>query len=677
MNELVSKFQLPKEEFYYFVRNQYRFLENLRLEFRFIKADKDSSKLLFRLEEELLKSLDFINLMTSYPFAIDLNKNPSSLKRILSLIEYLENVVECMFIYENEVIEEKKRLEEQKEQDRDNYLDDENEESDNQFEADPSLKPEDNQLGKSKTFKNSKIMVRSTIIIKKPGKKLKDENSQFMAALCCKIRTSFLLHVSMILLSFLIKKFEFIRPLLHDLRALLHKANEQASEEYVESDSTKEADDKRQSLANIQIYLKNLKEIAISMLYQAEGRSLKPKVKDEDESSDDADDPFLRNFRQNDADTEEEKEKKKKDEEQKKKDESEKKRLELFLILWLRQIVIYNCHYVLHLALINENMTTILDVRPSIVKATSIKYSLISLMNPRLQAFQQVNNIKSMKRVIDNTVTYFFQNFISTKERAMVVEDLQKVRNNLSKIENLKNLKIAEFFESNEEFIKFCSFMDLNYYIGNVAELELSLICHTNKDYSATTLKRVKDVYKNGIEIFKSPGEHITQICFDKSKNDIMAFTMKEEGIREIKLLQSLTLRNRTEAGLEVFDHELDNWSDCLHRYDNYPKEDAMKSQYEVITGAVTKLYKEKTINYSKIKRTNKSHIYQYLGGKSKTLLCEIEPKPPQFWNGEDSSEYLKMGPMKNSLSQIDYSTCITAHPMLPIYVTGNNKGKL
>ena len=79
----------------------------------------------------------------------------------------------------------------------------------------------------------------------------------------------------------------------------------------------------------------------------------------------------------------------------------------------------------------------------------------------------------------------------------MVVEDLQKVRNNLSKIENLKNLKIAEFFESNEEFIKFCSFMDLNYYIGNVAELELSLICHTNKDYSATTLKRVKDVYKN------------------------------------------------------------------------------------------------------------------------------------------------------------------------------------
>ena len=41
-----------------------------------------------------------------------------------------------------------------------------------------------------------------------------------------------------------------------------------------------------------------------------------------------------------------------------------------------------------------------------------------------------------------------------------------------------------------------------------------------------------------------------------------MAFAMKEEGIREIKLLQSLTLRNRTELGLNVFDTEYDNWSD-------------------------------------------------------------------------------------------------------------------
>jgi hypothetical protein len=37
---------------------------------------------------------------------------------------------------------------------------------------------------------------------------------------------------------------------------------------------------------------------------------------------------------------------------------------------------------------------------------------------------------------------------------------------------------------------------------------------------------------------------------------------MKDEGIREIPLLKSLTLRNRTDNGLKVFDSEMDNWSE-------------------------------------------------------------------------------------------------------------------
>jgi hypothetical protein len=94
IDELVKRFHLNKDDYFIFVRNQYRFLENLRLEFRFIKADKDTSTLLFRLEEELLKSVNFINVMTSYPFAIDLENDFTSLKSICSLIEYLEDVVE-------------------------------------------------------------------------------------------------------------------------------------------------------------------------------------------------------------------------------------------------------------------------------------------------------------------------------------------------------------------------------------------------------------------------------------------------------------------------------------------------------------------------------------------------------------------------------------------------------
>jgi hypothetical protein len=565
IDELVKRFSLKKEDYYIFVRNQYRFLENLRLEFRFIKADKDSATLLFRLEEELMKSINFINVMTSYPFAIDLEKDNSSLKSILSLIEYLEEVVECLFIYENEANEE------------DACDDDDEEIKDGMFEMpadsrmpsqtvlantynDPPRK--DGGIGIKKSGRGINNRVRSTISLKKPGKMLKNENSQYMAELCCKLRTSYLLHVSMILLSFLIKKFEYIRPLLNDLRNLMNYTSDKAMGKNTSDTSHSIFTDNLQALANIQIYLKNLKEISNTLLknaYQknADDKILNPEYSDEE----DANDPFLRNFKNND--TQDDSSLLKKNEEERTNNaENQQKRFDEFLILWLRQIVIYNTHYVLHLAMANQNMMSTLDVKPSIVKASNIKYALLSLMYPRLQAFHQVNNFKSMKRILDNIVSYFFQNFMSLKERGMVIEDLKKVLNNPMKMSQCKYLRFTDHFESNEEFKHFYEFMDMSYYISNVCEFELSLVGHSNSDYSQSTLARVYDVFKNGVEIYKQPGEHITQFCFDNSDNDVCAFVMKEEGIREIKLLQSLTCRNRTEIGLEVFDSEYENWSE-------------------------------------------------------------------------------------------------------------------
>ena len=62
--------------------------------------------------------------------------------------------------------------------------------------------------------------------------------------------------------------------------------------------------------------------------------------------------------------------------------------MKVFLIMWLRQIVIYNTHYVLHLAITNSTIASILDLKPSIVKAKSIKYALVSLINPRMHSQQ-------------------------------------------------------------------------------------------------------------------------------------------------------------------------------------------------------------------------------------------------------------------------------------------------
>ena len=308
----------------------------------------------------------------------------------------------------------------------------------------------------------------------------------------------------------------------------------------------------KNSLANIQIYLKNLKEVANAMLHHAI-KKLSSKLVLND--SDDSDFEFKKNIK---TENKKDEETKKKEDEELKQQEELNKKMRVFLIMWLRQIVIYNTHYVLHLAVTNSNIASILDVKPSIVKATSIKYALVSLMNPRMQSQQQVNNFKSMKRILDNNLTYFFENFLSSKERAYVCEDLAKLRENGNKMNEMKYLKFNQFFESNDEFKKFYSFMDLNYYISNVLELEISLMKHTNKDYWKETIDRIQEKYNSGIEVFKKSGEHISQFCFDFWDNDILAFTMKEEGIREVKLLQSLSLRNRKEpGGHEVFDQEL------------------------------------------------------------------------------------------------------------------------
>ena len=181
IDELVKRLKLKKEDYFVFVRNQYRFLENLRLEFRFIKTDKDSSKLLFRLEEELLKSINFINVMTAYPFAIDLERDEYSLSSILSLIEYLEDVVECMFIYENESMEEKlNKVEEEKLQreDEEDFFGRENSKS-----LTKPINSINAETSKPKGRYTSKIQVRSTLAMKKPGKRIQNENSQYMAEL--------------------------------------------------------------------------------------------------------------------------------------------------------------------------------------------------------------------------------------------------------------------------------------------------------------------------------------------------------------------------------------------------------------------------------------------------------------------------------------------------------------
>ena len=363
-------------------------------------------------------------------------------------------------------------------------------------------------------------------------------------------------------------------------------------------------------------------------------------------------------------------------EKQKQKREMSKK-FNVFMILWLRQIVVYNTYFVFHLKLTDSYMDSILDIRPSIVKATSIKYALVSLLNPRMRSAKQLRNINSMRRILDNNLTYFFENFLSWKERALACRDLNNLIINHMKINQLKYLNLQPFFESNKEFKKFYSFMDLDYYIENVWDHEFTLMKHSNKDYSKQTIRRISEVYGKGIEVYRKSGDEISHFCFDNCDNDILAFALNDNGIRELKLYHSLLYRDRVENGFRINDKEFESWNDCLHRYDKYLTSNDHKSQHKWISGALGSLYYEKTVNFMKKKKENRISSFSSKDSNQKLMLIDIEAKPPQMWNGVESIEFLKIDSIRNDSNHLDYSTWIAAHPKLPLYVTGNKKGKI
>lgn len=259
------------------------------------------------------------------------------------------------------------------------------------------------------------------------------------------------------------KKFEYIRSLLIDINSILDMKNIQANEIKKTKSFSSFKDNSKNSLTNIKTYLKNLKKIANIMFIAAKNKQKANLNKVEDLDSDN-EDLFIHKQKKEEL--------KEQDielaiEKQKQKREMSRK-FNVFMILWLRQIVVYNTYFVFHLKLTDSYMDSILDIRPSIVKATSIKYALVSLLNPRMRSAKQLRNINSMRRILDNNLTYFFENFLSCKERALACRDLNNLRINHMKINQLKYLNLQPFFESNKEFKKFYSFMDLDYYIENV-----------------------------------------------------------------------------------------------------------------------------------------------------------------------------------------------------------------
>lgn len=316
-------------------------------------------------------------------------------------------------------------------------------------------------------------------------------------------------------------------------------------------------------------------------------------------------------------------------EEEKERELQAKIKIDQFLTLWLQYIVIYNSHFVFHENLINKQVSQLIDIQPSIIKSKSIPQSLVTLINPRISSVNMVGNFKSLKRVMENITSYFFENFLTVAQRGIIAKELGNMRNEGNTINSLHYLDFEQFFRSQKQFASFWKFMNMEFYVDNTRKHELSQAYHSNREYDNETVDRVQQVYDTGIELFNAPGTHLSGFAFDICGSDYCAITMREDGIREIPIRKSFLNRNRSDRGLKVFDAEMNTWEECLHRYDEYPDTDV--SQHQAINGAVSKLYHTQTINYSKSNRRN-----------NMMTLLDTEPKPLKMWNNYHCGDFLQ-----------------------------------
>lgn len=179
------------------------------------------------------------------------------------------------------------------------------------------------------------------------------------------------------------------------------------------------------------------------------------------------------------------------------------------------------------------------------------------IMNPNLVSAEMVGNFKSSNWVIENVITYYFENFLSAYERSIVSKELSHLKSENYRLENLKYLNLKNYFSSQKQFLSFSKALSLEKFIENTKINELRQAYSTNKEYDENTIEWVNHIYNSGIELFNSKTDYISQICFDHTGIDHAVFSIRENGVWEIPIKKSLINRNWQDWGLKVFDAEL------------------------------------------------------------------------------------------------------------------------
>ena len=88
-------------------------------------------------------------------------------------------------------------------------------------------------------------------------------------------------------------------------------------------------------------------------------------------------------------------------------------------------------------------------------------------MNPSLISSDMINNFKSLNRIIENVITYYFENFLSAQERSIVSKEFSQLKHENCRFDNLKYMNLKKYFMNEKRFIAFSKSMGLDKFIEN------------------------------------------------------------------------------------------------------------------------------------------------------------------------------------------------------------------
>jgi hypothetical protein len=176
--------------------------------------------------------------------------------------------------------------------------------------------------------------------------------------------------------------------------------------------------------------------------------------------------------------------------------------------------------------------------------------------------------------------------------------------------------------------------------------------------YTKESVKIVNQIFKNGVDIVSFPeGNTIQGFALNNCDISKIAVALNNNGHKKINILYNLLIRKRSEDFYRLADNEPSNTEE-IYRTSN---ETDFKS---LIENQLFYKYNEMlTIIQDEICKKQTSILFP------STLVI-----PPDYFNDINSNLYLQ-DISNNTITNNSFCNLIESHPLLPLYLTTNNRG--